>query len=903
MVIPYALTCNRVVSPLGIRDIPSFSWKLRSDQRNQFQSAYRICAASSAGKLSMPDIYDSGYVRSDNTLDIPWNRAPLPSFRLVWWQVTVWDQDGVSAVSDPAWFETGVREADFHNASVYAGPAPDPAPEHTAFATTAPALDRPAMPGPPPEGEAGPTEGGPPVMPAKQEYYFRREFTVSGALQRGRLYLMASGPCLVRLNGGPAGLWCNDPSPNACSYRPLYTVYDLTEKLTVGENAVGISTSGANITVLLYLCYTDGTETVLRADKTWRWTCGPTKIAGESGETYDARLELPGWDTAGYNDAVWHAAEAASDPYTTPYPNLMPVQKVVSREHPLAWHKTPQGTWYGTSSVVSAGRVHFRLSAPAGTAIQIFMSEKPMVLGELQRITDPLGNPEEGGSDVFTYIFRGDGVEEWAQRYSYSGIGHLEILGFPGEIHAEDIWFESVLNDAPVISSMDCSEPMFTQLHEMLIRTIRNNFHGVLTTCPPYEKGPADGDTQVTLPAFVWNLDCMPILQRLDDDFAASIRQRVSYTEEDLRADKIAPGMIRTVPEWSCMLVSHCLELWDMAGLKEEAARYYPELQRYIQNELAELHYGNYVADSFFGGDWNSPDGNGAPEGGMLTGTCFSCRTLRQLGELSARLSRFSDAEYYLEEAEHVAESVNRNFFRGDHYETFKTGCFPQWGPPPWGRDDQEPLPVGYRQPSSVVPLALDLVPPEARDSVLNRLVSEIHRNGDHLDTGFLGAKYLLTTLSDNGFVDLAFEIAAKRDYPSWGYWLELGATTCWEHWGAFARSRDHYFLAAGLEDWFRETLGGIRDAKNGYAQFTVRPQIPEKLQHFSVSSDTVRGTVSSAWEKTSEGLVMTVTIPVGACADVCPPAKPGQRVLLDDMEISDSEIRLGSGTYRLVIQ
>ncbi len=158
-------------------------------------------------------------------------------------------------------------------------------------------------------------------------------------------------------------------------------------------------------------------------------------------------------------------------------------------------------------------------------------------------------------------------------------------------------------------------------------------------------------------------------------------------------------------------------------------------------------------------------------------------------------------------------------------------------------------------------------------------------------------------TISDAGYIDLAYEIATKRDYPSWGYWLEQGATTCWEHWGSFARSRDHYFLAAGLEDWFREALGGIRDVQNAYAQFVIRPQIPKKLQHFSISSNTPRGIVSSGWKKTAEGLTMKLEIPVGSTAMVYPPITGEQTVLLDGQALPSTAFQLGSGAYTIYIQ
>jgi len=437
----------------------------------------------------------------------------------------------------------------------------------------------------------------------------------------------------------------------------------------------------------------------------------------------------------------------------------------------------------------------------------------------------------------------------------------------------------------------------------MLVATIENNFHGVLTTCPPYEKGPADGDTSVTLPAFLWNLDCLPILRRLNDDFAATVRFRVQYTEDDLREGKVAPGMIRTVPEWSSMLVHNCRNLLDFCGLREETASFYEELTRYFSNEIAELHYSDYLVDSFFGGDWNSPNGNGAPEGGTLSGTCYEYLSLLVMAELCRQNSAPEDAGLYEREAEKVKTSINEKCLLTDEYQTAVKEYFPKWGPPPYGKEGQAPLPVGYRQTSNLLPLAFGIAPEEKRQAILDRLVAEIHKNDDHLNTGFVGAKYLLTTLSDLGHLELAYTIATKRDFPSWGWWLEHGATTCWEQWDTFSRSYDHFFLAAGLEDWFRETLAGIRDQKDGFKTFTIRPQIPEQLTHFGMASETARGLVSSRWEKTDDGLTLEVAIPVGSTAEVILPAKEGQTVYIDGVPSAQSGFTLGSGTYNFMMK
>ena len=71
-----------------------------------------------------------------------------------------------------------------------------------------------------------------------------------------------------------------------------------------------------------------------------------------------------------------------------------------------------------------------------------------------------------------------------------------------------------------------------------------------------------------------------------------------------------------------------------------------------------------------------------------------------------------------------------------------------------------------------------------------------------------LGAKYLLNALLENGRADVAYRIASQKDLPSWGWWIEQGATTLWEQWNG-ADSRNH-IMFGDISAWFYKALAGI---------------------------------------------------------------------------------------------
>jgi alpha-L-rhamnosidase len=90
---PVDLRCEYLSNPLGI-DVtkPRLSWKLESGQRGQKQTAYRLLVASSAEKLkkNTGDLWDSGKVRSDQSVHVTYDGKELISRTQCFWKVMVW---------------------------------------------------------------------------------------------------------------------------------------------------------------------------------------------------------------------------------------------------------------------------------------------------------------------------------------------------------------------------------------------------------------------------------------------------------------------------------------------------------------------------------------------------------------------------------------------------------------------------------------------------------------------------------------------------------------------------------------------------------------------------------------------------------------------------------------------
>ncbi|WBQ05221.1 family 78 glycoside hydrolase catalytic domain [Kribbella sp. CA-293567] len=106
------LKTNSLTNPLGIAPgTPRLSWQLDSARRATTQTKYEIHVASTAAKISAPDLWNSGVVASSRSVDVPYGGPALTPYTQYFWSVRVWDDTGTpSAWSPAATFETANLE-------------------------------------------------------------------------------------------------------------------------------------------------------------------------------------------------------------------------------------------------------------------------------------------------------------------------------------------------------------------------------------------------------------------------------------------------------------------------------------------------------------------------------------------------------------------------------------------------------------------------------------------------------------------------------------------------------------------------------------------------------------------------------------------------------------------------
>ena len=147
---------------------------------------------------------------------------------------------------------------------------------------------------------------------------------------------------------------------------------------------------------------------------------------------------------------------------------------------------------------------------------------------------------------------------------------------------------------------------------------------------------------------------------------------------------------------------------------------------------------------------------------------------------------------------------------------------------------------------------------------------------GVQLQTGFVGTPYILHTLSDHGYAELAYSLLLREEYPSWLYPVTKGATTIWEHWdgimpdgnfwSADMNSYNHYAYGS-VADWIYSVAAGIQRIPEfpGYEKVRIAPIPDSRLGWLSISLDTRYGTIRSGWKKSENVWRYEISTPVDA--------------------------------------
>jgi alpha-L-rhamnosidase len=885
---PARLTCEYLENP-AVVDVsqPRLSWiNLASEGvRGQEQSAWQVKVAGSVENLEKADLWDSGKRRSGQSIRVRYEGKPLESTQECWWKVRVWDRDGVvSPWSEPAFWRMGLLEPGDWKAG-WIG---------------APWQGEEALPKPLGGPEGRPEDFGPPAP------LLRKEFAMEKKVHSAVAYLSGLGYFELYLNGEKVGQDLLIPNQtnygkrpqlaeslihlpdNFREYKVMYLAYDIKEQLQDGMNAIGgILGNGfynpakfwtgaygsPRFLCQVHLTYEDGSEEVIISDKSWKAAKSPIEMnMVYYGEVYDARKEQPGWCTPGFDDSSWEPVVLRKAPHGKLVAHTAHPDRVTERFEPISIEKKGEGHYVVDFGIEISGWVRLNnVEGPAGQRIEIAFN----------------GNQYSGDN---SYIFRGDGPENYAPRFNWFVFSGVEITNWPGELKPEHLTAEAVNTCIEPSATFKTSNELFNQINTIWRRSQTDNMHGgIASDCPHRERSGYTGDGQIACMTVLRNYDARNFYQKWIGDMMGASNPETGYVPNGAPWQPGCGGG----PAWGAAICVMPWEYYTQYGSVDMLEDNYEGMKGYLRymltwaGEDGIMHSKRTALDGsvlkwFNLGEW-------VPPGEMIPDEMVHTFYLWYCADLTARsagvLSKTDEAEECQLLADRTAEAFRLKFYDE------ASGSYGDAG------GDILALKMG--------------VPAEQYERVVTALKAGLLKNGGHIDTGIIGTRFFFEVLADNGLNELAYGALNKTMEPSFGHWIELGSTTTRENWDE-GGSHNHPMFGGGLT-WFYRNLAGMKadPADPGYRHIIFRPQPVDELEYVTYKNLTSYGEGGITWKNDSEGFSMELSVPVGCRATVHVPASGLEEVResgkqadqapgVDFLEMKEgyAVFEVGSGSY-----
>lgn len=854
------LKCEHLVRPLGIDNAsPRLSWQMRDERKGARQQAYQVRVSTDSLALLKGDaaIWDSNKVESDAQL-ITYKGIELEPFTNYYWSIVLWDNSGRTTAPAVSRFETGMMQSGHwkgswisDNNSIDFKPAP----------------------------------------------YFRKTFSANKKIKSARAYIAVGGLYELYLNGKKIGNDQLNPMYTRFDRRTLYVTHDVTRELQEGNNAIGVVLGNGwynhQSTAVWYfhrapwrnrpvfcmdlrITYEDGTIETIASGADWKTSTGAIIFNSiYTGEHYDARLEQQGWNTVNFDDAKWKEVALRAAPSQNSVAQVMHPIRNVEEIQPASFRKINDTTFLYDLGRNISGVSRIRAQGSEGTVLHLKHGERlskttgRIDMSNIDLHYRPTDHTDPFQTDIF--ILSGKGVESFQPRFNYKGFQYIEVTSSqPLSLTAESLTGYFMHSDVPVAGTIHTSNETLNKIWSATNNSYLSNLFGYPTDCPQREKNGWTGDAHIASETGLYNFDGITIYEKWMADH-----------RDEQQPNGVLPAIIPTSgwgyqwangPDWTSTI----------AIIPWNAYLFYGDPQLLIDNYKNIKLYVDHISDLYPTGLTNWGLGDWVPVKSVspveLTSSIYYFADADILARAAKLLGKEEDTKKYTALAAKIKTAIN------DKYLNKATGMY--------GTGLQTEL---------CAPLHWGIVPDELKPLVAANLAKRVMADHYHLDTGILGAKAILNALSENGYIDVAYAIAAQETYPSWGWWMKNGATTLYENWNIDAASDIslNHIMFGEIGAWFYKGLGGIYpDADSpGFKNVILKPGFPEALNAFESAYDSPYGKIISNWKKEKKKIIYEVTIPANSTARLDVPK--GFEIIPSASLMTDKALHLKSGVYK----
>lgn len=810
------LLVNGKISPLGTGDKPVFSWRGDFDF---IQTGYRLIIYSNS-----VSVFDSGYVKSSESQWIGTDFEPKSASRYDF-EVILYDENNTEHKIGSSFFETALlNQIDWKASWICAGP-----------------MYRPNW-----------------------AMYFRKDFTVTHEILYARLYFSGLGIGVPYINGKRTGDNKLDPAQSEYTERVYYSVYDITSDILPGQNCFGAelgdgwysqnqlmecSASYGNpcLRAQINIKYKDGSEDTFFSDETFRFTYSPTVYNNiYIGETYDARLEIKGWNLPGFDDSSWFNAKfdnVLKGPMVSQF--AQPI-KVCREIKPVSINYPQEGVAVYDFGENLAGTVRLKLRGQPANRITVRFAET----------VDENGNPDYSSSGVFhfrgiqtlTYVFGNESVPGdltitegqfvysggkqivWEPEFCYFGFRYAEITGEHILPDKETLTALKIHTAMPEKAYFESDYSVLNDMESLLKRTMPNNAQGLPTDCPAREKCGWTGDANVICESALIMWNSRDFWEKYTYDIRDSYKSYGQYFN-------VVPGKrqcLDTVPAWGCASIIIPRDIYYETGDINVLKRHFDDMEEYGKYLLEHSDNGIYENHIYKLADWAAPYGYRSENHFFEISSMYMYHSFIILKDCAFKLNKNDRAVFWENQALSVKKTIQNKYYNYITH-TFGTQTLNAYG------------------------FYLGLIPAGEEKSAADWTEKDIIDHDWHITCGHIGIRYIYRYLDIFGRKDTLSRVLDSHTYPSFGAQLDIGATTLWETFELSTRNQslDHPFRGSYCT-WLYENVLGIRKKEPGYRSFYINPSctVSGKIKG---SVDTCYGTIES---ETVEGEYIYFTVP-----------------------------------------
>lgn len=865
------LKCEHLTNPLGIDATnPRLSWRLETSSVNAQQKAYQIIVGTDSLQVlkGIGNIWQTAKTVSDEQLVVYKGQALKP-FTKYFWTVITWDNKDKKDTNTPiATFETGMMQS-----SNWEG----------AWISDSRDVQNKVAP------------------------YFRKTFSVAKKIVSARAYMAVAGLYELSINGQKISNHRLDPMYTRFDRRTLYVTHDITQALKEGKNAVGVLLGNGwynhQSTAVWYFdkapwrgrptfCmdirvkYADGTEGVISSGKDWKTAPSPVVFNSiYTAEHYDARLEQTGWDTPDFVDSTWKEVVFRSAPSTNIVAQALHPIRDVESITPKTIKKFSDKNYVFDLGRNISGVCKITVRGAAGTIVKLKHGERIYENGHVDLSNIDVHYRPTDDSDPFQtdiFILSGKGEETFMPKFNYKGFQYVEVTSDQAiELTKDNLTGYFMHSDVPPIGHIQSSNPTINKIWAATNNAYLSNLFGYPTDCPQREKNGWTGDAQIAIETGLYNFDGFTVYEKWLADH-----------RDEQQANGVLPSIIPSSgwgyewangPDWTSTIAIIPWQLYQFYGDKKPLVDCYDNIKRYVDHITSIAPEG---LTTWGLGDWVPVKSKSPVE---LTSTAYYFADAQILAKTAKLLGKNDDFEQYSKLADKIYKAFNAKYF-----------------------DKTKGVYGSGLQTELSVALYWGLVPTVFKQTVAANLAKRVEADGNHLDVGLLGTKAILNALSENGYANVTYKLAAQETYPSWGWWIVNGATTLYENWPIDAKSdiSMNHIMFGEIGAWLYKGLGGIKPDPDhvGFKNILLEPHFVDGLNAFEAVFDAPTGKIESSWKKENGKVLYQVTVPPNATATLRLNLKMGQKLMQNNQKLPVSkdnayQLPLVSGKYFFEIE